>query len=122
MQTKFLNFRIDKLTSSIENRISGEIKATKTFPVSRNELNRFNKKNKCDMTTSAKAMRRLKTACESAKRTLSSTTVANIEIDSLFEGHDFNSTITRAKFENLCNDILIISSIFLFLNLDFVII
>ena len=46
MQTKFLNFRIDKLTSSIENRVSGEIKETKTFLVSRNELNRFNKKNK----------------------------------------------------------------------------
>jgi L1 cell adhesion molecule like protein len=57
------------------------------------------------MTTSAKAMRRLKTACESAKRSLSASTVANIEIDSLFEGHDFNTTITRAKFENLCNDI-----------------
>ena len=70
-----------------------------------NFVTEFNKKNKCDMTTSAKAMRRLKTACESAKRTLSSTTVANIEIDSLFEGHDFNTTITRAKFENLCNDI-----------------
>ena len=46
MQTKFLNFRIDKLTNSIENRVSGEIKETKTFLVSRNELNRFNKKNK----------------------------------------------------------------------------
>ena len=44
MQTKFLNFRIDKLTSSIENRISGEIKATKTILVSHNELKRYNKK------------------------------------------------------------------------------
>ena len=70
-----------------------------------NFVTEFNKKNKCDMTTSAKAMRRLKTACESAKRTLSASNVANIEIDSLFEGHDFNTTITRAKFENLCNDI-----------------
>jgi len=70
-----------------------------------NFVTEFNKKNKCDMTTSAKAMRRLKTACESAKRSLSASTVANIEIDSLFEGHDFNTTITRAKFENLCNDI-----------------
>jgi heat shock protein 1/8 len=70
-----------------------------------NFVSEFNKKNRCDMTTSAKAMRRLKTACESAKRSLSASTVANIEIDSLFEGHDFNSTITRAKFENLCNDI-----------------
>ena len=70
-----------------------------------NFVTEFNKKNKCDMTTSAKAMRRLKTACESAKRSLSASTVANIEIDSLFEGNDFNTTITRAKFENLCNDI-----------------
>ena len=70
-----------------------------------NFVTEFNKKNRCDMTTSAKAMRRLKTACESAKRSLSASTVANIEIDSLFEGHDFNTTITRAKFENLCNDI-----------------
>jgi hypothetical protein len=46
MQTKFLSFRIDKLTSSIENRISGEIKATKSTLVSQNELKRFNKKNK----------------------------------------------------------------------------
>jgi len=70
-----------------------------------NFVTEFNRKYKCDMTTSAKAMRRLKTACESAKRSLSSSTVANIEIDSLFEGNDFNTTITRAKFENLCNDI-----------------
>lgn len=70
-----------------------------------NFVTEFNRKYKCDMTTSAKAMRRLKTACESAKRSLSASTVANIEIDSLFEGNDFNTTITRAKFENLCNDI-----------------
>jgi L1 cell adhesion molecule like protein len=70
-----------------------------------NLVTEFNRKYKCDMTSSAKAMRRLKTACESAKRSLSASTVANIEIDSLFEGNDFNTTITRAKFENLCNDI-----------------
>lgn len=50
-------------------------------------------------------MRRLRTACEAAKRTLSSSTVANIEIDSLIDGIDFASSITRAKFENLCDDI-----------------
>jgi L1 cell adhesion molecule like protein len=65
----------------------------------------FNKKNKLDLTKSARAMRRLKTASESAKRTLSSSTIANIEIDSLFEGKDFTSTLTRAKFESLCGDI-----------------
>ncbi len=70
-----------------------------------NFVTEFNRKYKCDMTSSAKAMRRLKTACESAKRSLSASTVANIEIDSLFEGHDFNTTITRAKFEKLCNDV-----------------
>lgn len=67
--------------------------------------NEFNKKYKVDMKTSAKSMRRLKTACESAKRTLSSASVANMEIDSLFEGNDFSTSLTRAKFENLCNDI-----------------
>lgn len=65
----------------------------------------FNKKYKTDVKTSAKAMRRLKNACEAAKRTLSTASVANIEIDSLFEGNDFSSVLTRAKFENLCNDI-----------------
>ncbi len=65
----------------------------------------FKKKNKLDITKNAKSMRRLKTACESAKRTLSSSSSANIEIDSLFEGKDFNTTLTRAKFENLCAEI-----------------
>jgi L1 cell adhesion molecule like protein len=63
----------------------------------------FKKKNKKDMRESKRALRRLRTACESAKRTLSSATVANIEIDGLFEGIDFASVITRAKFENLCD-------------------
>ena len=65
----------------------------------------FNKKYKVDMNTSAKALRRLKTACETAKRTLSNASVANIEVDSLFEGNDLLTTLTRAKFENLCNNI-----------------
>uniref|UniRef100_A0A6C0JEX8 Uncharacterized protein n=1 Tax=viral metagenome TaxID=1070528 RepID=A0A6C0JEX8_9ZZZZ len=63
----------------------------------------FKRKHKHDITSNPRAMRRLRTACESAKRTLSSSTVANIEIDSLYEGTDFNSSITRAKFENLCD-------------------
>ena len=50
-------------------------------------------------------MRRLRTACERAKRTLSSATNASIEIDSLFEGTDFNSSITRARFEELNMDL-----------------
>jgi L1 cell adhesion molecule like protein len=68
-------------------------------------MDEFKKKNKKDMSDNKRAMRRLRTACESAKRTLSASTVANLEIDSLFEGIDFNSTITRAKFENLCDSL-----------------
>jgi L1 cell adhesion molecule like protein len=66
-------------------------------------MQEFKRKHKQDISDSARAVRRLRTACESAKRTLSSSTVANIEIDSLYEGIDFNSSITRAKFENLCD-------------------
>jgi heat shock 70kDa protein 1/2/6/8 len=65
----------------------------------------FKRKHKKDVHDNPRALRRLRTACESAKRTLSSSTVANIEIDSLYEGIDFASSITRAKFENLCEDI-----------------
>lgn len=65
----------------------------------------FKRKYKKDVTSSKKSLRRLRTACENAKRILSSSTVATIEIDSLFEGIDFNSTITRAKFENICEDL-----------------
>jgi len=50
-------------------------------------------------------MRRLRTACERAKRQLSSSANASIEIDSLFEGVDFYSSITRARFEDLCADL-----------------
>src|ERR1700738_3969629 len=64
----------------------------------------FKRKYKKDISQSDRALRRLRTACERAKRTLSSSTTASIEIDSLFEGIDFNSTITRAKFEDLCLD------------------
>ena len=50
-------------------------------------------------------MRRLRTACERAKRTLSSTAQTTIELDSLFEGVDFATSITRARFEELCMDL-----------------
>ena len=50
-------------------------------------------------------MRRLRTACERAKRTLSASAQANLEIDSLFEGIDFYTSITRARFEELCADL-----------------
>jgi L1 cell adhesion molecule like protein len=64
----------------------------------------FKKKYKKDMTSSDRALRRLRTACERAKRTVSTATSATVEIDSLFEGIDFSSTITRARFEDLCGD------------------
>jgi L1 cell adhesion molecule like protein len=66
----------------------------------------YSKKNtSSDLSTNKRAMRRLKSACERAKRTLSSATKAVIEIDSLYEGNDFKVTISRAKFENMCGDL-----------------
>jgi len=63
----------------------------------------FKRKNKgLDLTKNKKSMRRLKTACERAKRSLSSGSSATIELDSLFEGTDFFTSITRAKFESIC--------------------
>merc|ERR1711943_103553 len=64
----------------------------------------FKRKHKKDITGNPRAMRRLRTACERAKRTLSSSTQTSIEIDSLFEGVDFFSSITRARFEELNMD------------------
>ena len=64
--------------------------------------NEFKRKHKLDLSENKKSMRRLKTACERAKRTLSSGSSASIELDSLFEGIDFFTNITRAKFESLC--------------------
>ncbi|KAJ9268001.1 hypothetical protein DTO021D3_6443 [Paecilomyces variotii] len=61
--------------------------------------------NKQDLTTNARALRRLRTACERAKRTLSSSAQTSIEIDSLYEGIDFYTSITRARFEELCQDL-----------------
>ncbi|XP_050548515.1 heat shock 70 kDa protein cognate 4-like, partial [Daktulosphaira vitifoliae] len=65
----------------------------------------FKRKYKKDVTTNKRALRRLRTACERAKRTLSSSTQASIEIDSLFEGIDFYTSITRARFEELNADL-----------------
>jgi len=65
----------------------------------------FKRKHKKDLTGNARSMRRLRTACERAKRNLSSSANASIEIDSLFEGVDFYSSITRARFEDLCADL-----------------
>jgi L1 cell adhesion molecule like protein len=63
----------------------------------------FKKKYKKNLSDNKKSLRRLRTACERAKRVLSSATTATIEIDSLYDGIDFMSSITRAKFENLCD-------------------
>merc|ERR1711881_653552 len=68
-------------------------------------LAEFKRKHKKDITSSKRAVRRLRTACERAKRTLSSSTQASIEIDSLFEGIDFYTSISRARFEELCSDL-----------------
>merc|ERR1711959_775306 len=65
-------------------------------------MGRTNKKN---INLSARALRRLRTACERAKRTLSSAAQTSIEIDSLHEGIDFNTSITRARFEELNMDL-----------------
>ncbi|KAK0427364.1 hypothetical protein QR680_010189 [Steinernema hermaphroditum] len=65
----------------------------------------FERKYRLDIRQNARALRRLRTACERAKRTLSSSTDAQIEIDSLFEGHDFYSHISRARFEELNGDL-----------------
>ncbi|CAH1765818.1 11409_t:CDS:2 [Entrophospora sp. SA101] len=65
----------------------------------------FKRKFKKDLTTNARALRRLRTACERAKRTLSASAQTSIEIDSLFEGIDFYTSITRARFEELNQDL-----------------
>ena len=65
----------------------------------------FKKKHKHDISGNMKAMRRLLTAAERAKKTLSSSQSTSIEVDSLYDGIDFNLQLTRAKFESLCMDI-----------------
>ncbi|GFR03028.1 heat shock protein 70 B2 [Trichonephila clavata] len=65
----------------------------------------FKRKHRKDLRSNARSLRRLRTACERAKRTLSSSSEASIEIDALFEGIDFYSKITRARFEELCMDL-----------------
>jgi L1 cell adhesion molecule like protein len=64
----------------------------------------FKKKFRKDLTDNQRALRRLRTACERAKRTLSSNSQAPIEIDSLYDGIDFNTVITRARFEDMNMD------------------
>ncbi|KAJ8450315.1 hypothetical protein Cgig2_004772 [Carnegiea gigantea] len=65
----------------------------------------FKRKHDKDISVSPRALGRLRAACERAKRNLSSTTETSIDIDCLFEGIDFSSTITRARFEKLNLDL-----------------
>jgi len=68
-------------------------------------IQEFKRKHKKDINDNKRAVRRMRTACERAKRTLSTATQANIEIDSLHEGIDFYTSITRARFEELNADL-----------------
>ena len=68
-------------------------------------IQEFKRKYKKDPSENKRALRRLRTACERAKRTLSASAQASIEIDSLYEGIDFYTSVTRARFEELCGDL-----------------
>lgn len=65
----------------------------------------FLKKKGVDIRNNPRALRRLRTQCEKAKRILSSATQTTVEIDALGDNEDFNCTLTRAKFEELCLDL-----------------
>ena len=65
-------------------------------------MDEFKRKHKIDLSENKRALRRLRTACERAKRGLSSSSTASIELESLHEGIDFFTQITRARFESLC--------------------
>ena len=68
-------------------------------------LTEIKRKHKVDIKDNARAMRRLRTAAERAKRTLSTSAQTSIEIDSLYDGVDFFSSLTRARFEEICQDL-----------------
>jgi L1 cell adhesion molecule like protein len=65
----------------------------------------FKRKHKKDLTDNARSVKRLKVQAERVKKTLSTATTASVELDSLYEGIDFTSSITRARFEELCSDV-----------------
>ncbi|XP_044257741.1 heat shock 70 kDa protein cognate 2-like [Tribolium madens] len=67
-------------------------------------IQEFKRKHHKDLSNNTRAVRRLRTACERAKRTLSSSAEASIEIDALHEGIDFYSKVSRARFEEMCMD------------------
>merc|ERR1719329_249694 len=65
----------------------------------------FNKKVSTDMTKDKRSMQKLRREVEKAKRALSSTHQARLEIEALYDGHDFSETLTRARFEEINNDL-----------------
>ena len=65
-------------------------------------IDEFKRKHKADLSDNKRSLRRLKTACERAKRTLSSSATASVELESLYEGIDFFTSISKARFESLC--------------------
>ena len=65
----------------------------------------FKRKTGVDVRKNPRSVRRLRTQCEKAKRILSSATQAPIECEALSECEDYNTTISRAKFEELCMDL-----------------
>lgn len=65
----------------------------------------FKRKHKKDIKENPRSLRRLRTACERAKRILSATENANVNVDAIMEGIDMDMTITRAKFEQLNMDL-----------------
>ena len=65
-------------------------------------IDEFKRKHKVDLSDNKRSLRRLKTACERAKRTLSSSSTASVELESLYEGIDFFTSISKARFESLC--------------------
>jgi L1 cell adhesion molecule like protein len=68
-------------------------------------VDEIKRKHRKDLTTNKRALRRLRTSCEKAKCMLSSITLASIEVDALFDNVDFSLSISRAKFENLNEDL-----------------
>ncbi|XVF83668.1 hypothetical protein PTKIN_Ptkin16aG0508800 [Pterospermum kingtungense] len=68
-------------------------------------VDEFKTKNKKDISKNSRALRRLRTTCERVKRIISSTAETTIEIDYLYEGIDFDTTITSEKFEKLNMDL-----------------
>jgi L1 cell adhesion molecule like protein len=65
----------------------------------------FRRKTSIDLKSNPKALRRVRAACEKAKRALSASTQATVDIDALMDGEDLNVTLTRSKFEDLCMDL-----------------